>query len=144
MNTKLLRRVAKHISEEPKRLAMGLWIQRKDDSYSGDGLVYEHYHQDGQFSNRATKHRFAQCGTAGCIAGWAVLLKHGVTKAGKICDVPVEAAKILDIEDCGRLFYVDDWPEEFSLPYLSAHTPAKRARIAVARIEHFIKTKGAE
>ena len=140
VNTKLLRRVAKHISEEPKRLAMGSFIQTKDETTA---KFTEHYHRDKlrNFGTEPTEHNFAPCGTAACIAGWATILGKGDT------DMPnSEGERLLDIDayEAGRLFYVDSWPKQFEKPYMEAMTPAKRARIAVARIEHFIKTKGAE
>ena len=49
------------------------------------------------------------CGTAGCIAGWAVMLKHGLSHFKiEIDDVAREAADWLDItnEEADNLFYL--------------------------------------
>lgn len=128
MNVKLLRQVAKHILAEPKRFAMWTWVQRKvanDDTFMAD---------DGK------QLKYAKCGTAACIGGWAIILS-GIDpdKSGSIMR---EAGRLLDLDETAQvaLFVESNWPDKFSEPYDDAKTQGKRARIAARRIEHFIKT----
>lgn len=58
MNVKLLREVAEHILEEPKRFQMETFISR-----------------DMDFFRR--RHIAPACGTVGCIAGWTCILSLG-------------------------------------------------------------------
>lgn len=127
MNVKLLRKVAKHIAEEPNRFQMGDWIIKKGD----EGERFREYSHNG----KSTSHNFAPCGTAACIGGWTQIISKRKNS---------KAALAINGEQAIRLFNVSVWPEQFETPYLLAKTPAKRVRIAVARIEHFIKTKGQE
>lgn len=56
----------------------------------------------------------------------------------------------LEKEQARRLFYFSNmhgyyhWPLKFEDAYLNAKTPRARAKVTVERIEHFIKTNGAE
>lgn len=83
------------------------------------------------------------CGTAACIAGWALCLSQKINpialrfKGGN-------QRIILGLEDneIVRLQWFSEWPSKFQ-KHTKEGTPAF-ARQAVARIEHFIKTKGAE
>lgn len=127
MNVKLLRRIKKHILEEPKRLIMGDWLVKGEPGqfFTGDG-------------NHAQK--FANCGTAACIAGWAcILTKQSVAPGQWLRDL---GAQVLGIEPYGGLLEVSEWPQPFQHEYIDAKTPKKRARIAAERIDHFIATKG--
>lgn len=130
MNTRLLRKVKRHILEEPKRLDMGTW---------------------GESSRRSP------CGTVGCIAGWGMVLsqKHperfiGEENADALAELlgswtedPGASALGITTEQARRLFYVDQWPEHFRKGYGRLAKQKKAERVA-ERIEHFIKTRGAE
>ena len=150
MNVKLLRKVAKYIMEEPRRLNMGNWLR------SAKEVCY------------LSKSRRPPCGTVACIAGTACivagiakLVPEGKKQVYRLPpDGPLAAQKVLGLtqEEACRLFLVDiewgdgpfdgvegHWPEQFAAVYSDEHnTPLKNAKIVVARIEHFIKTKGAE
>lgn len=145
----LLRKVEKQILDEPRRLDMNQW-----------GITNEPNEQ------------FPACKTQGCIAGWTCMLSDkGLWKSlvqksrsGDYTErrldmflpgfVPSEkAAKLLNLTEkqADNLFYfklwksgVSGWPEKYSNAYDKAKTPAGRARATVNRIEHFIKTDGAE
>lgn len=129
MNTRLLRKVAKHIAEEPRRLDMSFLYRRA-------ALVKEDLRPP--------------CGTVGCIAGWALIIGLKATTFsaafpivnGSTVDV-TDARKLLKVKN-DHLFFLSLWPEAFQCDYRAASTPAERASVTVARIEHFIKTKGAE
>lgn len=117
MNVRLLRKVKKHILEEPRRFQMS------------EGL------------------RFADEGTVGCIAGWTCVLgdrKVDWSERTDWTDVRDRARALIGIENHTVLFRVSCWPEPFSTRYVNAKTTRTRAKIAAERIEHFIKTKGAE
>lgn len=55
---------------------------------------------------------------------------------------PKTAANLLGLPDggCWSLFEAVSWPSQFKDDYYAATTPARRAKIAAARIEHLIKT----
>jgi hypothetical protein len=134
MNVELLRKVEKHILEEPKRLYMRSWIVRED-------------HARVLITHVGETRGFAQCGTAACIAGWAVLLSHENTenelRLGM--DVYYEARTLLGLNthEADRLFDPIGWPRMFD-----AGTRDDGSEIAaettVERIEHFIETGGRE
>ena len=133
MNIKLLRQIKREILKRPTQFNMNWWFQKRDS-----------------LGNRA-----GGCGTAACIAGWAVAIagtEKGETirlaefSGGSFFDTntPDSAKSILDISDdhAHRLFDRSNWP----MRYLDerANTSMKVAKLAAARIEHFIKTKGRE
>lgn len=127
MNTRLLRKVAEHIAEEPRRLNMHLISIRKDPS----------------------SYNAPPCGTVGCIAGWACMLS-GIPLDQASWRKGEELLGLTDLQSM-RLFDFptedgcsDGWPRKFGKRYVEAKTPKGRASATLARIEHFIKTKGAE
>jgi hypothetical protein len=132
LNVRLLRKIQRHILEEPKRFIMGDVIVREDPGVEilDDELIW----------------KMPKCGTAACIAGWALLL------SGKRGSDMSKAAKLLGIEDPdtegydgdSALFYTSKWPAKFYNAWNVAKSNKARARVAVRRIEHFIKTKGKE
>ena len=92
------------------------------------------------------------CGTTACIAGWALTLAG--KRMRKFTNYMNQGRKILGLtqQEARKLFLVDNWPEKFQERYdsdaesvLSSRVPAKDIRknalVAVARIEHFIKTR---
>lgn len=125
MNTRLLRRVQKWIAKEPRSYDQDATLDRSDES---------------------------PCGTVGCIAGWTCALSGKTPQARKRFSYNRARVQLgLTTEQASRLFsYIwafsdgGGWPNKFNKAYLDAKTPRARARVAVARIEHFIKTKGAE
>ena len=125
MNVKLLRKIQEHISEEPRRLVMSIVSDRKrpGSTVEDDGLEF----------------KAAKCGTVACIAGWACIL----TKQPYECMERAEVILGLDRHQSTRLFFSGEWGK-FRAKWLAAKTPKSRATIAVARIDHFIKTKGRE
>ena len=126
---RILRRVARRILEEPRRLEMSTWGRRR-------------------------LHRAGACNTIGCIAGWTVL--DGKT-AAQVKAMPEEALAFtmetareqatqklgLTLWGTTRLFIPDQWPAQFV--NIDGENPkgrsyAARAKTTAARIEHFIKT----
>lgn len=126
LNVRLLRKIQKHILEEPRRLEMGAWGYRI-----------------GSFSAR---HYGPPCGTVGCIAGWALWL-NGIDPTG--ADVSAKSAELLGLPPSGRLgevtqeqhvlFYTDHWPTKYRHQFNKAKTPVGRARATARRIDYFIK-----
>ena len=122
---RLLRKVKRHILEEPKRFFM-------------DGVVM--YGPEGRDVNLdGIPSTFPQCGTAACIAGWACVLSGNIDPE----DIQMaNAERLLGItsNQGNYLFLVDFWPEQFSQPYQESTDLAVRAKIAAERIDHFVKT----
>lgn len=131
MNVKLLRKVKRHILEEPKRFVMSVVVMSVVDTYKENSLSGK------VFGMRP----FPKCGTAACVAGWACIL------SGKDrLDVGmITAQRLLDLtpEQAMRLFEPSKWPEQYEAG-TTDDGKNKTAKIAAARIDHFIKTKGAE
>lgn len=125
MNVKLLRKVIKHISGESRRLEMAVFGEKVDPSEPDS----------------------PPCGTTACIAGWSMILsgKYKLTEKGFPYDDSA-ATELLGIDgyQANRLFYVGEWPKKFRDRHDTAKTPRGRSSAAVARIESFIKTNGAE
>jgi hypothetical protein len=77
------------------------------------------------------------CGTSYCIGGWACKM----TGADNYKFGAAREALGLDQEEADLLFYCTDWPKQFH-GSVDAWKPTPEQ--AAARIEHFIKTGGAE
>lgn len=135
MNTRLLRKVAKHIAAEPKRFIMGDLVQTSlERTFSFDGAATFNSEQ-----------KFPSCGTAACIAGWTCILSKKRTSLRVAADLlGIKGSFFECSSETARLFDAGEWPEPFGRNYQGAKTPRARVKIAVARIEHFIKTKGKE
>lgn len=130
----LLRKVAEHILEEPRRLNMNYWRRPLGSS---EGKIYQARMENGEWRELPSP----PCGTIGCIKGWADELDPHVSLRALLPDGGL------------RLFYVSSitidgdplcWPTRFRNKYLAAKTPRGRAAATVARIEHYIKTDGEE
>jgi hypothetical protein len=134
LNTALLRKIQKHILEEPKRLDMYIIVEKegKDAWYEPPGG------------------KWPSCNTTGCIAGWGLVLSgkritgrsSDLTRAAKLLGVSTNepAWDSLDFEsESNKLFLVENWPCKFADQYENAKTDKKRARVTANRIEHFIK-----
>jgi hypothetical protein len=104
------------------------------------------------------------CQTTACIAGETVLLSRkdvlrnrlikgacnavARIKGNKAINFSEEAQKLLNINEfqAEQLFHVVRWPDNFKWEYNSAGFTnfKKLAKVTSDRIEHFIKTNGAE
>lgn len=102
------------------------------------------------------------CGTAHCIAGWALTL-NGLkianpgevsgrqTVMGGLSPLAV-AATLLELTSwasglpsgSSELFFVEEWPRTFREAFETSTSRREKARIAAARIDHFIATEGRE
>ena|ERR1700728_4187244 len=137
MNVKLLRKIAKVIIEKPRQFDMSRWHHnKKAREHDWSRGVYESYTalcdlpQEKQIS----------CDTTHCIAGWAQAISPD-----RKCKTPAEkdAKRLLQITPsmANRLFYCDNWPEQFQ-GKRDTWKPTRKQ--AVERIKHFISTEGAE
>jgi len=129
MNVELLRRITTHILEDPRRCIMASYYVRKDENVPS----FKSYD-------------FPPCGTAACIAGWAVLLFGGDPNLSQVRE-QARRNLGLTVDEGETLFEVAAWPERFQhmLPlatrgsYYDEGTPGF-ARVVVLRIEHLITT----
>lgn len=99
-----------------------------------------------------------KCGTVCCIAGQTFLsvrpnalgwLKKDTRLSGLQADWPTvqgyaAAALELSAAEAARLFYLKNWPEEFSSKYILAQTGAGRISALRDAVENFIQTNGWE
>lgn len=129
LNVRLLRKIQKHILEEPRRLKMDNAVVLKKGS-----------ERSFMSDFRTTQQLFPACGTAACIAGWAVILSGRMTAEKVDCSDPYSIRREADdvLGAClpigdwmsNPLFFSGSWPEPFSSDYRAADTPRKRAKIA--------------
>lgn len=122
MNVELLRKIAAVIQEKPTEFRMSSW----------HGI----------------------CRTTHCIGGWAQVLSGEKESTdsfamAKLLDIEAIADEVDDSEidsecEAGRLFFCSWWPKQFLGAYMETDGDKAMAKIAAARIEHFIATGGAE
>lgn len=156
----ILRRVAAHIVEEPKRFNMHHW-----------GIGYSKEAADVKSLS------VPACRTTGCVAGWVIFLKKpmlwkqllryaqaediessGNYELDSISDPPTLAQEILGITElqARNLFYLEGisgsygsdqsvgWPLKYFTAFSNAKSQKQEAKVAAARILHFVDTDGAE
>lgn len=135
MNVKLLRKIQKHILAEPKRYDQDRWLLTGKD-----------------IDDYVPARQIPACRTVGCIAGWACVLSNKpLARKFEAGDI---AKTLLGLDDsqAKKLFSPvynlfgdpSQWPAKFVDAYQNAKTATGRARVASRRIDHFIKTGGAE
>lgn len=107
-----------------------------------------------KFFSRNSRFTIPNCGTAACIAGWAVTLVKKTNPAncykGDTWDAAAEALGLdgrwhsgnLPSTNSGKLFWMDEWPKQYKKDCKEGSVAF--ARNAVRRIDHFIKTNGQE
>ena len=142
MNVKLLRKVEKRILAEPRRFDMMTFGTKLNKR-----------------TIKALGKQAPPCGTVACIAGHDDWMAHPRLFAASVAidrfhrddSIEKRAAKELGLvfdpsqdTNAGRLFFDDEWPKKFQAAFSKAKTPLQRAKVAVKRIEHFIKTNGKE
>lgn len=161
MNEKLLREIADLIVAHPKKFEMR-------NAFTGLGAWGRFEHGDPRWSED-----WHECGTAACIAGWAVALKEIEERLNKSAadiisatddqvqeslvisaDMPWgavhhDAVELLQLDShaAERLFYVIEWPSQFqeAMELARRHRDLqKQAEIARDRILYFISTGGTD
>lgn len=133
LNIRLLRKIQKHILEEPRRFFM-------------TGIV--HTGAPGKTFSEVSRMLFDDlplrvppCGTTACIHGWTALFHDKTVKQTGHLSFQWSAKKIgLPPRKTESLFVAESWPKPFADQYTQARIPMRRAKIAAARIEHLIKT----
>jgi hypothetical protein len=129
INFRLLRKIQNHIMEEPRRVVMSR-LALKEGEFT-------------KFIEDAPK-KFAPCGTAACIAGWALILSGEKPFTLNESGLGAESAQELlglNGNEQTSLFHLWAWPETFSEKYHKAKFPKQRAKIVSDRIDYFIKHK---
>jgi len=127
---KMLREIKRRILAEPRQFDLHSWF----------------FHDPEAIPN---------CGTSACIAGWAITIAHNTNpeKASELIDAKggpkdpfLEGEQALGITDIQgyRLFLHENWPAPFDDQYQRYVRPLNKAKVACARIDHFIKTNGQE
>ena len=91
VNVKLFKRIRAHILQEPLRFYMGYWFSLVNNRWDLKPA----------------------CGTAACLAGWAVLLSGGSSRS--TYNIEERAAKLLGLSPgmSAQLFYRLHWPQPF-------------------------------
>jgi len=98
-----------------------------------------------------------ECGTAGCLAGYAVAFALAATLSDAASSRAATTPQLVAAEWLGitwvqssRLFYLvgpyadHHWPIPFVEAYHDAATPKERAQVLADRIDHFAATQGKE
>ena len=121
------------ITQEPRRIQMGLWRWRWFQDHDDEIRAA----QNTGVAN-LPPNQLAPCGTVGCIAGW-LCEANGYTGESQRCDSA--AAQILDIRAhrLSTLFFPAGWPDELKQE-LDDHEPGTPdyAAVVVKRIKFFI------
>lgn len=131
---RLLRRIQKHILEEPRRFFM-----------NGFGFTAKNEPDWFRLRFADASMEMPPCKTAACIAGTANLLtgcrRFGAhIRAARLIGVPTFEESRKNGVNNHPLFETNGWPYKFRYAYRDANTSEKRAKVAAARIEHLIKT----
>lgn len=101
INYDLLAKIQAVVLAQPQRVQMAEWINDDNDDCAVASLRKD-------------------CGTAGCIGGWACAL--GSQRPISLEYVPTAAMLLLGLSDAqsARLFYVSGWPADWRNAYLTA------------------------
>ncbi len=143
LNHPLIEQIIEKILAEPRAFNMEIVLQEAGEA--------------GQYGELAPA-----CNTVGCIAGWAVLLTHGIQQAHTYThpglkprqDIIEEAAGLLGMskQEAKQVFFVENWPDPFWHDYREvghyhyddsmAEKLARivgEAKVSVARLRHLME-----
>ena len=131
LNVELLRKVQAQILKEPRQFLMELFF------YSGP-----------RYRDLGPEEVIPNCGTAACIAGWAIAIDRQMTpkeaheatryEEGDDTRRGAEALRI-SRKQAETLFFTEYWPGEFRDRYEDDQRPEARAKVAADYIDYFIK-----
>lgn len=130
LNVKLLRKIQRHITEEPRRFFMADFV-----ALSSDAKKWSRGTSSSDLSPVPPP-----CGTAHCIAGW---INEFIGRSAADTDAACLAIGLVpdpaDALGYSPLFYLPKWPKMLRSRYEKAKTPKARAKIACDRINYLIK-----
>ena len=128
MNIELLRKIRSSILENPQNFDMSTWFDSEDGC--DENLI-------GRGESCAV---LDQCGTTGCIAGWALHLTKSINTGNTFWE---QAQKILELSknQAENLFYVNNWPDKYRDAY-NDEAGGDEAKITARRITAFIASNG--
>lgn len=139
LNVRLVRKIIRHILAEPLRY----WQEWTIDTGTPGELIGDwraHRGSGGQ--------RFAKCGTAACIGGWAYILSTTRPRLKWSSTLLDKGGKALGLSDYHQSILFSsmpsyDWPQPYARQYDAATTSRARARVACRLLEKVIDTKAA-
>lgn len=139
MNIERLQAVKAAILKEPRNALMEEFHARPANTIGG-------FRIPGSTGSYNSAHD-ASCGTAHCIAGWAVAIFGDSMYEQGIAFVDDYACELLEIEHgtlgCWPgLFYLDEWPDDLYDRYMESRTDQERAEAMAAAIDSYIETGG--
>jgi hypothetical protein len=133
MNTELLLKIKAQILKEPRQFLMSGFFDQYLDPVNSDL-------EDDVATN---------CGTACCIAGWAVTIgkeyknpKEAYENSRLLSNTAAEARLLLGIKGEDWLFHTDQWPSQFEDRWDEAKSHEEQAQIAGEVIDYYIKHNG--
>jgi hypothetical protein len=135
LNKPLIRKIIKHITEEPNRYSQEYIIRVGEPEKPINPNNYNCFHT------------FPACGTAACLGGWACILsRKRPHKEWFINQLPL-GGKALGLSDERQeiLFSANpeiDWPTPFNSRWLRATIPSQEVKVAVAMLKKVIETNG--
>lgn len=137
---RLLRKIQRRILKEPSSFRMDVWNCGTAACIGGYACllgvpkIYPVSDSDEFATSRATAKQWIDFykDTTG--------LLH--TPRAQLREYDTEAQKILGLtaEEAHALFHVADWPDQYNVAYEDAGNRRAKAKVAAARIEHFIQT----
>jgi hypothetical protein len=120
MNKELLLKVKEQILREPRQFQMDAFFTARDADTPN-------------------------CGTAACIAGWAIAIhlakQPSRARRELVGDYATYASEILG-HNADRLFYLDEWPDHLYERWLKSESTDECAQIAAEAIDDFIAHNG--
>jgi hypothetical protein len=124
MNVELLRKVQKHILEEPKRVDMDVWTKSGEPGTTTTICGFDVV--------------FPSCGTVGCIWGWAAQLA-----GGNYLQLDYWNVLSIDYDKANNLFHPNQWPKKFREALEKTEPQSvEYAQVICDRIDYFIDTDG--
>lgn len=124
MNRQLLGAIQQHIAHTKAKVDMHVWVSRP----VGAGYLECTVPQLVNSTDAELDHMVDDCGTAGCIAGWAVLLdrdrahafvEHMLNEGASYVGFGELARDLLELPDqqSTELFHTEWWPDPIALVY---------------------------
>lgn len=145
-NVKLFDKMVAHVVAVPDRLAMEWPVKTADENGTVKDYITGTLDTKTQNYKQVVLH--PPCKTAGCAAGWTVLLGESGRFRDKVkkwddvawTDVSRAAADLLGIERNvleEKFFHVDDWPVIYKTRWQKARKPSDRVAIFAERAAQF-------